>query len=208
MTLRELINHYHETDIYVQKVRLQENLEYQALLKFLTDHCDLSGTKVTEIEDDDHYGIFVEDNVIFLNNKYYLKLAENFLNIKFVLSYLKTEYFSNTKFTLYELYDKDKILKGFKAEFNYHGNIVFFKVFQDPSNSEKFIFCSEKILKTNDLFGKPDINIQFQKFVDFLEDTCSKFLEFNKVSRVDINHFKNVFIKDVLIKYDLKKIED
>lgn len=208
MTLRELINHYHETDIYVQKVRLQENLEYQALLKFLTDHCDLSGTKVTEIEDDDHYGIFVEDNVIFLNNKYYLKLAENFLNIKFVLTYLKTEYFSNTKFTLYELYDKDKILKGFKAEFNYHGNIVFFKVFQDPSNSEKFIFCSEKILKTNDLFGKPDINIQFQKFVDFLEDTCSKFLEFNKVNRVDINHFKNVFIKDVLIKYDLKKIED
>lgn len=208
MTLRELINHYHETDIYVQKVRLQEKLEYQALLKFLTDHCDLSGTKVTEIEDDDHYGIFVEDNVIFLNNKYYLKLAENFLNIKFVLTYLKTEYFSNTKFTLYELYDKDKILKGFKAEFNYHGNIVFFKVFQDPSNSEKFIFCSEKILKTNDLFGKPDINIQFQKFVDFLEDTCSKFLEFNKVSRVDINHFKNVFIKDVLIKYDLKKIED
>lgn len=208
MTLRELINHYHETDIYVQKVRLQENLEYQALLKFLTDHCDLSGTKVTEIEDDDHYGIFVEDNVIFLNNKYYLKLAENFLNIKFVLTYLKTEYFSNTKFTLYELYDKNKILKGFKAEFNYHGNIVFFKVFQDPSNSEKFIFCSEKILKTNDLFGKPDINIQFQKFVDFLEDTCSKFLEFNKVSRVDINHFKNVFIKDVLIKYDLKKIED
>lgn len=208
MTLRELINHYHETDIYVQKVRLQENLEYQNLLKFLTDHCDLSGTKVTEIEDDDHYGIFVEDNVIFLNNKYYLKLAENFLNIKFVLSYLKTEYFSNTKFTLYELYDKDKILKGFKAEFNYHGNIVFFKIFQDPSNSEKFIFCSEKILKTNDLFGKPDINIQFQKFVDFLEDTCSKFLEFNKVSRVDINDFKNVYFKDVLIKYDLKKIED
>lgn len=208
MNLRELINHYHETDIYVQKVRLQEKLEYQALLKFLTDHCDLSGTKVTEIEDDDHYGIFVEDNVIFLNNKYYLKLAENFLNIKFVLSYLKTEYFSNTKFTLYEIYDKDKILKGFKAEFNYHGNIVFFKVFQDPSNSEKFIFCSEKILKTNDLFGKPDINIQFQKFVDFLEDTCSKFLEFNKVSRVDINDFKNVYFKDVLIKYDLKKIED
>lgn len=208
MNLRELINHYHETDIYVQKVRLQEKLEYQALLKFLTDHCDLSGTKVTEIEDDDHYGIFVEDNVIFLNNKYYLKLAENFLNIKFVLTYLKTEYFSNTKFTLYEIYDKDKILKGFKAEFNYHGNIVFFKVFQDPSNSEKFIFCSEKILKTNDLFGKPDINIQFQKFVDFLEDTCSKFLEFNKVSRVDINDFKNVYFKDVLIKYDLKKIED
>lgn len=208
MNLRELINHYHETDIYVQKVRLQEKLEYQALLKFLTDHCDLSGTKVTEIEDDDHYGIFVEDNVIFLNNKYYLKLAENFLNIKFVLSYLKTEYFSNTKFDLYEIYDKDKILKGFKAEFNYHGNIVFFKVFQDPSNSEKFIFCSEKILKTNDLFGKPDINIQFQKFVDFLEDTCSKFLEFNKVSRVDINDFKNVYFKDVLIKYDLKKIED
>lgn len=208
MTLRELLNHYHETDIYVQKVRLQENLEYQNLLKFLTDHCDLSGTKVTEIEDDDHYGIFVEDNVIFLNNKYYLKLAENFLNIKFVLSYLKTEYFSNTKFTLYEIYDKDKILKGFKAEFNYHGNIVFFKVFQDPSNSEKFIFCSEKILKTNDLFGKPDVNIQFQKFVDFLEDTCSKFLEFNKVSRVDINDFKNVYFKDVLIKYDLKKIED
>lgn len=208
MTLRELLNHYHETDIYVQKVRLQEKLEYQALLKFLTDHCDLSGTKVSEIEDDDHYGIFVEDNVIFLNNKYYLKLAENFLNIKFVLSYLKTEYFSNTKFDLYEIYDKDKILKGFKAEFNYHGNIVFFKVFQDPSNSEKFIFCSEKILKTNDLFGKPDINIQFQKFVDFLEDTCSKFLEFNKVSRVDINDFKNVYFKDVLIKYDLKKIED
>ena len=208
MNLRELINHYHETDIYVQKARLQEKLEYQALLKFLTDHCDLSGTKVTEIEDDDHYGIFVEDNVIFLNNKYYLKLAENFLNIKFVLSYLKTEYFSNTKFDLYEIYDKDKILKGFKAEFNYHGNIVFFKVFQDPSNSEKFIFCSEKILKTNDLFGKPDINIQFQKFVDFLEDTCSKFLEFNKVSRVDINDFKNVYFKDVLIKYDLKKIED
>lgn len=208
MTLRELLNHYHETDIYVQKVRLQEKLEYQALLKFLTDHCDLSGTKVTEIEDDDHYGIFVEDNVIFLNNKYYLKLAENFLNIKFVLTYLKTEYFSNTKFDLYEIYDKDKILKGFKAEFNYHGNIVFFKVFQDPSNSEKFIFCSEKILKTNDLFGKPDINIQFQKFVDFLEDTCSKFLEFNKVSHVDINDFKNVYFKDVLIKYDLKKIED
>lgn len=208
MTLRELLNHYHETDIYVQKVRLQENLEYQNLLKFLTDHCDLSGTKVTEIESDDHYGIFVEDNVIFLNNKYYLKLAENFLNIKFVLSYLKTEYFSNTKFTLYELYDKNKILKGFKAEFNYFGNIVFFKVFQDPSNSEKFIFCSEKILKTNDLFGKPDINIQFQKFVDFLEDTCSKFLEFNKVSHVDINDFKNVYFKDVLIKYDLKKIED
>lgn len=208
MTLRELLNHYHETDIYVQKVRLQEKLEYQALLKFLTDHCDLSGTKVTEIEDDDHYGIFVEDNVIFLNNKYYLKLAENFLNIKFVLTYLKTEYFSNTKFDLYEIYDKNKILKGFKAEFNYHGNIVFFKVFQDPSNSEKFIFCSEKILKTNDLFGKPDINIQFQKFVDFLEDTCSKFLEFNKVSHVDINDFKNVYFKDVLIKYDLKKIED
>lgn len=203
MNLRELINHYHETDIYVQKVRLQENLEYQDLLKFLTEHCDLSGTKVTEIESDDHYGIFVEDNVIFLNNKYYLKLAENFLNIKFVLNYLKTEYFSNTKFTLYELYDKNKILKGFKAEFNYFGNIVFFKVFQDPEDSKKFIFCSEKILKTNDLFGKPDINIQFQKFVDFLEDTCSKFLEFNKVGHVNINDYK-----DVLIKYDLKKIED
>lgn len=202
MNLRELVNHYHETDIYVQKARLQENLEYQDLLKFLTEHCNLSGTKVTEIESDDHYGIFVEDNVIFLNNKYYLKLAEEFLNIKFVLTYLKTEYFSNTKFTLYELYD-NKILKGFKAEFNYHGNIVFFKVFQDPSNSEKFIFCSEKILKTNDLFGKPDINIQFQKFVDFLEDTCSKFLEFNKVTRVSLNDYK-----DILIKFDLKKIED
>ena len=104
MTLRELLNHYHETDIYVQKVRLQENLEYQNLLKFLTDHCDLSGTKVTEIESDDHYGIFVEDNVIFLNNKYYLKLAENFLNIKFVLTYLKTEYFSNTNDMLHSPY--------------------------------------------------------------------------------------------------------
>lgn len=201
MNLRELVNHYHETDIYVQKARLQENLEYQDLLKFLTEHCDLSGTKVTEIESDDHYGIFVEDNVIFLNNKYYLKLAEEFLNIKFVLTYLKTEYFSNTKFTLYELYD-NKILKGFKAEFNYFGNIVFFKVFQDP-DSKKFVFCSEKILKTNDLFGKPDINIQFQKFVDFLEDTCSKFLEFNKVTRVSLNDYK-----DILIKFDLKKIED
>lgn len=201
MNLRELVNHYHETDIYVQKARLQENLEYQDLLKFLTEHCNLSGTKVTEIESDDHYGIFVEDNVIFLNNKYYLKLAEEFLNIKFVLTYLKTEYFSNTKFTLYELYD-NKILKGFKAEFNYFGNIVFFKVFQDP-DSKKFIFCSEKILKTNDLFGKPDINIQFQKFVDFLEDTCSKFLEFNKVTRVSLNDYK-----DILIKFDLKKIED
>ena len=207
MTLRELLNHYHETDIYVQKVRLQENLEYQNLLKFLTDHCDLSGTKVTEIESDDHYGIFVEDNVIFLNNKYYLKLAENFLNIKFVLTYLKTEYFSNTKFTLYELYDKNKILKGFKAEFNYHGNIVFFKVFQDPSNSEKFIFCSEKILKTNDLFGKPDINIQFQKFVDFLEDTCSKFLEFNKVSRVNMNDCTGVLIIYAIFFYFFIKIK-
>lgn len=204
MNLSELINHYHENDIYVQKARLQESLEYRDLLNFLTDHCDLSGTKVTEIESDDHYGIFVEDNVIFLNKKYYLKLAEEFLNIKFVLNYLKTEYFSNTKFTLYELYDKNKVLKGFKAEFNYFGNIVFFKVFQDLLVSEKFIFCSEKILKTNDLFGKPDINIQFQKFADFLEDTCSKFLEFNKVRRVSLSDY----YKDILLKYDLKKIED
>lgn len=203
MNLRELVNHYHENDAYVQKVRLQEKLEYQDLLKFLTDHCDLSGYKVTEVESDDHYGIFTEDNIIFLNHKHYLKLAEKFLEIKFILNYIKTEYFSNTNLTLYELYDKNEILKGFKAEFNYKGNIVFFKVFQNPLNLKEFLFDSEKILKTNDLFGNPDIYINFQEFMDFLEDTCKKLLEINKVKHVSLNVYK-----DILIKYDLKKIED